>query len=64
MFIFFGLSMGQRKLCNCSDRFYYVCGSNGITYNNDCLLNCFANSMEGRLLKLEKAYDGPCSTKY
>ncbi|XP_028029354.1 serine protease inhibitor dipetalogastin-like [Bombyx mandarina] len=45
--------------CTCTREMKPVCGSDGITYNNDCLLNC-ATINDSRL-GIE--YYGPCADK-
>ncbi|KAG7311988.1 hypothetical protein JYU34_001429 [Plutella xylostella] len=46
--------------CTCTRNFKPVCGSNGETYNNECLLNCVAATDAMARSPVAKVHDGPC----
>lgn len=46
--------------CICKDTCKYVCGSDGITYGNDCILKC----AQRRNPKLKKIADNKCGDCY
>lgn len=46
--------------CACPMNYLPVCGTDNITYGNVCALNCKANSVEGKQMRLRLMRDGPC----
>lgn len=44
------------ELCACPRIYWPVCGSNGITYGNECSINCAKKKKAG----LKIVNDGPC----
>ncbi|XP_011552218.3 serine protease inhibitor dipetalogastin-like [Plutella xylostella] len=46
--------------CTCTRSYKPVCGSNGETYNNECLLNCVAATDAMARSPVAKIHDGPC----
>ncbi|ROT65402.1 hypothetical protein C7M84_016635 [Penaeus vannamei] len=46
---------------NCNRKFAPVCGSDGETYNNECILNVAICQAQQRGVKVAKAYDGACA---
>ncbi|XP_014674455.1 PREDICTED: serine protease inhibitor dipetalogastin-like, partial [Priapulus caudatus] len=52
----FGQQLGDVTGCICLEPYNQICGSDGITYANQCHLNCIALLTPG----LQKAKNGPC----
>ncbi|EDV99364.1 GH13809 [Drosophila grimshawi] len=53
-------SSAQELYCYCPRILREVCGSDGITYGNPCLLNCAIKREGGQGRSLFKSRDGPC----
>lgn len=47
-------------ICPCPRILDPVCGSNHVTYNNKCELNCVAKTVEGRSMGLQLYRTGRC----
>lgn len=57
--MFATLAFAQQQ-CICGRNYFPVCGSNGVTYSNECNLNCQANTNFGRSIGLKVAFVGQC----
>lgn len=49
----------ERPRCTCQGKCEYVCGSNGITYGNDCILKC-AQRRDPTIKKIADRKCGEC----
>lgn len=60
--VFFGLVMDSNAvICPCPRHLVPVCGTDGRTYSNRCLLNCQAQTPQGRSLGLRVYKQGKCA---
>lgn len=58
--MFATITIAQHQ-CVCGRNYYPVCGTNGVTYANECDLNCQANTDLGRSIQLRVAFVGQCN---
>ncbi|KXJ80307.1 hypothetical protein RP20_CCG025653 [Aedes albopictus] len=55
-----GLLSVETQACLCPLIMDPVCGSDNVTYPNECALNCAMASSTGSKIALIKLHDGPC----
>lgn len=49
--------------CICPFSYIPVCGTNFVTYSNECELNCAAESPEGKRINLKVQFEGECDAE-
>uniref|UniRef100_A0A023EBG7 Putative salivary kazal 1 n=1 Tax=Aedes albopictus TaxID=7160 RepID=A0A023EBG7_AEDAL len=55
-----GLLSVETQACLCPLIIQPVCGSDNVTYSNECALNCAMTTSTGSKVALIKLHDGPC----
>lgn len=54
----------KNTACMCPRNLDPVCGTDGDTYSNPCLLECEAKTVHGRAIGLKMAHRGECDTNF
>lgn len=54
----------KNTACMCPRNLDPVCGTDGDTYSNPCLLRCEADSVRGRSIGLRIAHHGECDMEF
>lgn len=55
---------GKNTACMCPRNLDPVCGTDGDTYSNPCMLRCEADSARGRSIGLRIAHRGECDEAF
>lgn len=64
IFVVFQQTEAKNTACLCPRNMDPVCGTDGETYANPCLLRCEADSEVGRKIGLKVAHHGECNNNF